>query len=334
MSKRSPSTAADKRCSEWVHDRYDDDPEGWLGHTCRGENANTNKLVHLPGPHSTLEKTVTLQIQHCKCSLLKSPAYVLICFRSSPGAKLRVDNLHYDLTEEDLEDLFTRIGPINSLALRFDRAGRSSGTAFVTYHHLSDARLAIREFDGANAHGQPIRLTLLPTALASDIRGRGAVARNPFDNVERPPKSLFDRIDDPRFGSASRSRMGRSRSRSPGKPRRSDLSKPAPEGVDRYVPSSAGGRSRVRSRSPRRRGEDGGGRGRGRGGERRGGGRETAGARPRKTQDELDKEMEDYWGPTCQPDGSAAATGTQNGVASITAPVVVGDDEDIDMGIE
>ncbi|KAL8813630.1 MAG: hypothetical protein Q9200_000112 [Gallowayella weberi] len=336
MGSTSAKTDYRNLDNEWLHDRYDDDPEGGIGHVCRGENTDTNKLVHLPEARSTPEKIVTLQIQPCKRYLLDSPASVLIYFRSSPGAKLRVDNLHYDLTEEDLEDLFTRIGPINSLALRFDRAGRSSGTAFVTYNHLSDARLAIREFDGANAHGQPIRLTLLPTAPAGDIRGRGAVARNPFDTVERPPKSLFDRIDDPRFGSASRSRMGRSRSRSPGKPRRSDLSRPAPEGVDRYVPPSAGGRSRVRSRSPRRRREDVGGRGRGRGGERRGGGRENAGARPRKTQDELDKEMEDYWGPTGQPDGgaAAAASGTQNGVASVAAPVVVGGDEDIDMGIE
>ncbi|KAL8911630.1 MAG: hypothetical protein Q9171_003237 [Xanthocarpia ochracea] len=252
--------------------------------------------------------------------------------KGAPGAKLRVDNLHYDLTEEDLEDLFTRIGPINSLALRFDRAGRSSGTAFVTYHHLSDARLAIRDFNGANAHGQPIRLTLLPTAPATDIRGRGsAVARNPFDTVERPSKSLFDRIDDPRFGSRSRNRGGRSRSRSPGKPRRSDVSRPAPDGVDRYVPSPVGGTSRMRSRSPRRRGRDADGRGRGRGGERRGGGRENAGARPRKTQEELDKEMEDYWGPAGQPNGVPAAAGNQNGAM---APVVVGGDEDIDMGVE
>ncbi|KAL8724646.1 MAG: hypothetical protein Q9166_007836 [cf. Caloplaca sp. 2 TL-2023] len=255
--------------------------------------------------------------------------------RAAPGAKLRVDNLHYDLTEEDLEDLFTRIGPINALGLRFDRAGRSSGTAFVTYHRLSDARLAIREFDGANAHGQPIRLTLLPTAPANDVRGRGAVvARNPFDTAERPPKSLFDRIDDPRFGSGSRTRGGRSRSRSPGKPRRSDVSRPAPEGVDRYVPPAAGRGSRVRSRSPRRRVGDVSERGRGRGGERRGGGRENAGARPRKTQAELDKEMEDYWGPSGQPEGgSAAAGGNQNGMANTTAPAVM-EDEDIDMGIE
>ncbi|KAL8770002.1 MAG: hypothetical protein Q9209_004249 [Squamulea sp. 1 TL-2023] len=291
--------------SEWVHDRYDDDPEA---------RAPTR------GPKYARKDRY-------------SPDTPL----AAPGAKLRVDNLHYDLTEEDLEDLFTRIGPINSVALRFDRAGRSSGTAFVTYHHISDARRAIREFDGANAHGQPIRLTLLPTAPASDIRGRGAaVARNPFDTAERPPKSLFDRIDDPRFGSRSRNRGGRSRSRSPGKPRRSDVSRPAPEGVDRYVPPPGGGSSRMRSRSPRRRGVDVGGRGRGRGGERRGAGRENAGARPRKTQEELDKEMEDYWGPAGQPDGANAdATGNQNGATIATvAPVVVGDDEDVDMGIE
>ncbi|KAL9018261.1 MAG: hypothetical protein Q9185_004427 [Variospora sp. 1 TL-2023] len=231
-------------------------------------------------------------------------------------------------------DLFTRIGPINSLALRFDRAGRSSGTAFVTYQHLSDARLAIREFDGANAHGQPIRLALLPVAPSHGLRSRAAPIRNPFDTVERPSRSLFDRIDDPRFGNASRSRGGRSRSRSPGMPRRSDVTKPPPEGVDRYVPSPAG-RSRVRSRSPRRsRGGDIGGRGRG-GRERRGGRAENAGARPRKTQDELDKEMEDYWGPAAGGPGGAdtAAIRNSNGLVVDAAPAVVGD-EDVDMGVE
>ncbi|KAL8873842.1 MAG: hypothetical protein Q9174_000748 [Haloplaca sp. 1 TL-2023] len=262
--------------------------------------------------------------------------------RSSQGAKLRVDNLHYDLNEDDLENLFTRIGPITGVSLRFDRAGRSLGTAFVTYHHLADARDAIREFDGANANGQPIRLTLLPTAPANDvIRGRGAAAappRNPFDTVERPSRSLFDRIDDPRFGNSSRSRGGRSRSRSPGKPRRSDVSKPAPEGVDRYVPSpvdgrSGGGRARL-GRSPRR-DIRGGGR---RGGERRGG-REGAGsARPRKTQEDLDREMDDYWGPPSgqgSSGGVGAASGVQNGnVDGHMTPVVVGDDGDVDMGVE
>lgn len=35
----------------------------------------------------------------------------------------------------------------------YDRAGRSEGTAFVIYESGSDAREAVREYDGANAKG-------------------------------------------------------------------------------------------------------------------------------------------------------------------------------------
>ena len=68
-----------------------------------------------------------------------------------PPAKIRVDNLHYDLTEEDLYDLFGRIAPVKELRLTYDRAGRSDGTAFVTLDRIADAREAVRQFDGANA---------------------------------------------------------------------------------------------------------------------------------------------------------------------------------------
>ena len=40
------------------------------------------------------------------------------------------------------------------LNLRYDRAGRSEGTAYVTYQRQADAEEAIRQFDGANANGQ------------------------------------------------------------------------------------------------------------------------------------------------------------------------------------
>ncbi|KAL9585843.1 MAG: hypothetical protein Q9212_001280 [Teloschistes hypoglaucus] len=342
--------------SEWVHDRYDDDIDGRFDPISIKIWANFAKLVPQSEAPFTLAKTNTPPIQLCITLWSMLDDFRLTTSRSSSGAKLRVENLHYELAEEDLEvllfpfdlsslaltsnkDLFTRIGPINSVSIRYDRAGRSSGTAFVNYKYLPDARQAIHDFDGANAHGQPIRLTLLPNAPANDIRGRGSAAavatRNPFDTAERPSRSLFDRIEDPRFGSGSRNRGARSRSRSPGAPRRSDVSRPAPNGMDRYVPPPGGGArsSTARSWSPRRRGGDTRGH-RSRGGERRGR-RENAGARPRKTQEELDREMDDYWGPTAgQRDGGVASTGFQNGVAATTAPVAVVDDGDIDMGID
>jgi len=206
--------------------------------------------------------------------------------RIPPPAKIRVDNLHWDLQEDDLEDLFTRIAPVKEVKLQYDRAGRSDGTAFVTYDHIADARTAVKEFDGANAKGQPIRLTILP------LPPKPARQHNPFDRVENP-RSLFDRIEAP-------SGRGRRRSESPmedperdysrnssrrgprGAPRerRSDTSKPVPDGIDRYVPGS-------------------GGRGARRGGDRRERpprGEPRNGARPRKTAEELDAEMDDYWG--------------------------------------
>ncbi|KAH7417565.1 putative RNA binding protein [Cadophora sp. MPI-SDFR-AT-0126] len=192
------------------------------------------------------------------------------------SSKLRVENIHYDLTEDDLDDLFNRIGPVLKLSLTYDRAGRSEGVAYVTYESAQDAKAAVREFDGANAKGQPIRLIPIPSGPSG---GRRAP----------PSRSLFDRITP----------AHRSRSDSP--IRHSDVSGPAPNNVDRYIP----GGTRSRSRSPRPRRRDGRRPGaRRERGERTGGGRGGSGAgdrlardgRPRKTQEELDAEMEDYWG--------------------------------------
>ncbi|KAF3360528.1 Proteasome component C1 [Verticillium dahliae VDG1] len=129
--------------------------------------------------------------------------------RESPGhldptsSKLKVENLHYELTTEELEGLFNRIGPVVRLNLRYDRAGRSEGVAYVTYEHPDDARQAIREFDGANANGQPIRLSIVPNGRDSRTRG----GRNPFDTAVMPGRPLADRISVPR--GPERTRGGR-----------------------------------------------------------------------------------------------------------------------------
>ncbi|KAK7511858.1 uncharacterized protein IWZ02DRAFT_502594 [Phyllosticta citriasiana] len=86
-------------------------------------------------------------------------------FPPESGYKIRVENLHYELTEDDIYELFERIGPVENARLMYDRHDRSEGVAFVTYRSLADARVACREYDGANAHGQPIRSLLSHLAL-------------------------------------------------------------------------------------------------------------------------------------------------------------------------
>lgn len=227
--------------SEWVHDKFDDNS---------GRRPVRSERRYSPEP------------------IYNEPA----------SAKLRVENLHYDLTEEDLDDLFNRIGPVEKLALTYDRAGRSEGIAYVTYKSSHDAKKAIREFDGANAKGQPIRLISIPSGPSAGRR-----------NLAPQGRSLFERIT-----------PIRSRSDSP--VRHSDVTGPPPSNVDRYVPGRG---SRSRSPRPDRprggRGRDGRRpgarreRGERNGGASRGGDRLAKDGRPRKTQEELDAEMEDYW---------------------------------------
>ncbi|EEQ88821.1 RNA binding domain-containing protein [Blastomyces dermatitidis ER-3] len=247
------------------------------------------------------------------------------------GAKLRVTNLHYDLTEDDLEDLFTRIGPINALSLRYDRAGRSEGVAFVTYKRLVDAQTAIREFDGANAKGQPITLTMM-----SSTSGRPA-GRNPFDFAEKPKGSLFDRTEKPHtrdsrsLSPEASENVDDTSGRVGGRGRRSDVSKPAPEHIDRYVPGQ---------RSPRRRGDGGRGRGRRlgevkdrqeRNGSAAGSGRRAGNRRAKKTQEELDQEMEDYWGNTTAANGNGNGAAAPAATSFSAAPASTALHDDIDM---
>ncbi|KAF5863599.1 hypothetical protein ETB97_009693 [Aspergillus alliaceus] len=259
--------------------------------------------------------------KHAHLVPLDDHAVIVILLRRT-GGKLRVENLHYDITESDLEDLFTRIGPVSNMSLVYDRAGRSEGLAFVTYTRVSDARTAISEFDGANAKGQPIRVTLVST-------GGGRRDRNPFDNVERPKGSLFDRVERPRDrntrslspGSGNESaddgaRRRRGRRGGSGRYRRSDVSKPAPEHIDRYVPGQ---------RSPARRPANGGRR---QGGENR----RAPNARPKKTQEELDQEMDDYWG-TANPGAGTVDKETVPDEPQQIAPATTATtgDDDVDM---
>ncbi|KAJ5134123.1 hypothetical protein N7448_000856 [Penicillium atrosanguineum] len=221
--------------------------------------------------------------------------------------KVRVENLHYDITESDLEDLFGRIGPVQELSLVYDRAGRSEGVAFITYERLRDAHDSVREFDGANAKGQPIRLSLVP--------GRR----------ERTGGTLFDRVERPMSPESETEGGDRRRRGAGGRGRRSDISKPAPDHIDRYIPGQ---------------------RDAGRNGGRRGGGRDNrprntenggrrSNARPRKTQEELDQEMEDYWGGKNDNEGAGEQPVQDAPVATdapAPAPAPAGhDNDDIDM---
>ncbi|CAN8099114.1 unnamed protein product [Discula destructiva] len=221
------------------------------------------------------------------------------------GTKVRVDNVHYDLTKEDLTGLFSGIGPVLNLEMKYDRAGRSTGSVFVTFEFSEDAHEAVREFDGANAKGQPIHLKVLPP-----LRRQEAGAGRPLS--ERATL-----------------RSGRNRSRSPARDLEDEAAR---RNIDRYVPGGRRDRDRspIRGRGRERGRRPGTGRDRPRGnreGGNEGGERPGRDGRPKKTQEELDAEMEDYFNAQASNGGGQAAAAAP-AAAAAAAPVA---EEDIDM---
>jgi len=73
--------------------------------------------------------------------------------------KLVVSNLHYEITPKDLISIFGQIGTlIREPLLRYDRSGRSSGSAIIAFETVGEAIRAKKQFGGILAKGQPMSI--------------------------------------------------------------------------------------------------------------------------------------------------------------------------------
>lgn len=73
------------------------------------------------------------------------------------GKKLYVGNLNYDLTSEDLEQLFHQHGTVESAEIIQDRtSGRSKGFGFVEMANDEEAQNAIEAMNGEEVAGRAL----------------------------------------------------------------------------------------------------------------------------------------------------------------------------------
>ena len=73
------------------------------------------------------------------------------------GRRLYVGNLPYSSTEEQLTDLFSRAGQVDSVRVMRDMAtGRARGFAFVEMASDEDAQKAIAEFNDYKLEGRAL----------------------------------------------------------------------------------------------------------------------------------------------------------------------------------
>ena len=73
------------------------------------------------------------------------------------GKKLYVGNLPYSVTDDDLHQMFTKSGNVESAKVVRDReTGRSKGFGFVEMASDQEANDAINKFNGQDFDGRPL----------------------------------------------------------------------------------------------------------------------------------------------------------------------------------
>jgi len=114
---------------------------------------------------------------------------------NAPNTKLVVSNLHYEITPKDLVSIFGQIGTlVREPLIRYDRSGRSSGVAIITYEKPAEATRAKKEFEGKLAKGQPMEIAF-DTAPPRRMRSAsmpGVSTASLLNRIERP--SLAERL--------------------------------------------------------------------------------------------------------------------------------------------
>ena len=87
------------------------------------------------------------------------------------GKKLYVGNLGSDVTNKDLEAVFTQAGVCESVAVITDKfSGQSRGFGFVEMSSNAEAQKAIQQFNGQDLKGHALKVN---EAREPENRGSG-----------------------------------------------------------------------------------------------------------------------------------------------------------------
>jgi len=213
--------------------------------------------------------------------------------RISTKGSIKITGLQADVSSDCVKEIFEeRIGVVMQAFVLYDREGKSTGTAKVTFGKISEARQAIERLDKSLVDGKEIRIKMdndeeFEEQVVVKTSPRRAPARAPTRGRAFPSPTSFSG----RMASSTMSRRGATSTISDLPP---DIPNPLGRDNDLQLDRDFGGNR-------------GGGsfRGRGRGGFRGRGGRGRGGFRGRAggfgstrsdnfTEADLDKELDDY----------------------------------------
>ncbi|OJJ45703.1 hypothetical protein ASPZODRAFT_510273 [Penicilliopsis zonata CBS 506.65] len=79
---------------------------------------------------------------------------------SAPFHRLYVGNIHFSITESDIQNVFEPFGELEFVQLQKDETGRSRGYGFVQFRDPNQARDALEKMNGFDLAGRAIRVGL------------------------------------------------------------------------------------------------------------------------------------------------------------------------------
>lgn len=77
---------------------------------------------------------------------------------AGPNKTLFVTNLHFNVSNEALRELFSKVGPLKRCGINWDNLGRSKGTAEVEFLKHEDAATALETLNSTKLEDQEIAL--------------------------------------------------------------------------------------------------------------------------------------------------------------------------------
>jgi len=97
-------------------------------------------------------------------------------------SKLYVGNLAYSVSNSDLEELFSRVGQVQSVAVITDKfSGQSKGFGFIEMANAEDASKAIQTLNDTDLKGRNIKVSEAKPRESS-FGGGGGNRRGGGDN--------------------------------------------------------------------------------------------------------------------------------------------------------
>ena len=88
--------------------------------------------------------------------------------------KIYVGNLSFQTTETDLNNMFSEVGPVESVQIITDRdTGRSKGFGFVQMQDDESAEKAIERFNGKEVNGRALTVNEARPMERRDSGSRG-----------------------------------------------------------------------------------------------------------------------------------------------------------------